>query len=157
MINSRFLSQNTDGVQYYTYENISKGKTQGLEFDSMFRFWTYFRLTAGYAFTETLDLANNKPFYNRPKHSGRFKFDWDFVKPGFSGNLRWRYIGERLMLNIKGEEIMASWYALWNTRLLQRIYKPLSIFVEVNNMFDYQNRDYVALPGRIIFVGIEIN
>jgi outer membrane receptor for ferrienterochelin and colicins len=157
MINSRFLSQNTDGVQYYTYENISEGKTQGIEFDSVFRFWKYFRLTAGYAYTETLDLANNKPFYNRPKHSGRLKFDWDFVKPGFSGNLRWRYIGKRLMLNIKGEEIMAPWYALWNTRFLQRVYNPLSIFVEVNNMFDYQNRDYVALPGRIIFVGIEIN
>ncbi len=157
MINSEFLFQNSDGIQYYTYENISEGKTQGFEFDSIFRFWTHYRLTAGYAFTETLDLANDKPFYNRPKHSGRLKFDWDFRGFGFSGNLRWRYIGERLMVNIQGEEIIASWYALWNTRLLQRIYKPLSVFVEVNNIFDYQNRDYVALPGRVIFVGIEIN
>jgi outer membrane receptor for ferrienterochelin and colicins len=157
MINSKFLSQDSDGIQYYTYENISEGKTQGFEFDSIFRFWTYYRLTAGYAFTETLDLANNKPFYNRPKHSARFKFDWDFSGFGFSGNVRWRYIGERLMVNIQGEEIMAPWYALWNTRLLQRIYEPLSVFVEVTNIFDYQNRDYVALPGRIIFVGIELN
>jgi len=157
MINSLFLYQDTDGIQYYTYENIAEGKTQGFEFDSMFRFWTAYRLTMGYAYTETLDLANDKPFYNRPKHSARVKFDWDFENSGFSGNLRWRYIGERLLVNIQGQEIMAPWYALWNTRLHQRIYKPLSVFVEVNNIFDYQNRDYVALPGRIIFVGFELN
>jgi outer membrane receptor for ferrienterochelin and colicins len=157
MINSLFLYQNTDGIQFYTYENIAEGKTQGFEFDSMFRFWTHFRLTMGYAYTKTLDFANDQPFYNRPKHSSRLKFDWDFTNPGFSGNLRWRYIGERLLVNIQGQEIMAPWYALWNTRLLQRIYKPLSVFVEVNNIFDYQNRDYVALPGRMIFVGIELN
>jgi outer membrane receptor for ferrienterochelin and colicins len=157
MINSRFLYQNTDGIQYYTYENITEGKTQGFEFDSMIRFWTHYRLTLGYAFTETSDLANNKPFYNRPKHSGRLKFDWDFQKFGFSGNLRWRYIGERLQVNIYGEEVLAPWYALWNTRLRQRVFNPLSIFVEVNNIFDYQDRNYVALPGRIIFVGIELN
>jgi len=157
MINSKFLFQNSDGIQYYTYENISEGITQGFEFDSIFRFWTHYRLTAGYAFTETLDLANDKAFYNRPKHSGRLKFDWDFRGFGFSGNLRWRYIGERLMVNIQGEEIIAPWYALWNMRLLQQLYKPLSVFVEVNNIFDYQNREYVALPGRIIFVGIELN
>jgi outer membrane receptor for ferrienterochelin and colicins len=159
MINSKQLPGDPEnpGIQYYTYENISEGKTQGFEFDSIFRFWTFYRLTAGYAFTETLDLANDKPFYNRPKHSGRLKLDWDFREFGFSGNFRWRYIGERLMVNIHGEEIIAPWYALWNTRLLQRLYKPLSVFVEVNNIFDYQNRDYVALPGRIIFVGIELN
>lgn len=157
MINSLFLYQDSDGIQYYTYENISEGKTQGFEFDSMFRFWEAFRLTLGYAHTETLDLANDKPFYNRPKHSARVKFDWDFENPGFSGNLRWRYIGERLLVDIQGREIIAPWYALWNTRLHQRIYKPLSVFVEVNNIFDYQNRDYVALPGRIIFVGFELN
>jgi outer membrane receptor for ferrienterochelin and colicins len=157
MINSKFLYQSTDGIQFYTYENIAEGETQGFEFDSMFRFWTNYRLTIGYAFTETLDLSTNKPFYNRPKHSGRLKFDWDFAKMGFSGNLRWRYIGERLSVNIHGEEILAPWYALWNTRFLQRIYEPVSVFVEVNNIFDYQNRDYVALPGRIIYVGIELN
>jgi outer membrane receptor for ferrienterochelin and colicins len=157
MINSSFLYQDTDGIQYYTYENIAEGKTQGFEFDSMFRFWTAFRLTMGYAYTKTVDLATNKPFYNRPKHSGRLKFDWDFANPGFSGNLRWRYIGERLLVDIQGREIMAPWYALWNTRLLQKIYNPLSVFVEVNNIFDYQNRDYVALPGRIIFIGFELN
>ena len=157
MINSLFLYQDTDGIQYYTYENITEGETQGFEFDSLFRFWTYYRLTMGYAYTETLDLTSNEPFYNRPKHSARVKFDWDFAKPGFSGNLRWRYIGERLLVDIQGQEIVAPWYALWNTRLLQRIYKPLSVFVEVNNIFDYQNRNYVALPGRIIFVGIELN
>jgi outer membrane receptor for ferrienterochelin and colicins len=157
MINSRFLYQSTDGIQYYTYENISEGETKGIEFDSMIRFLTHYRLTAGYAFTETLDLANNKPFYNRPKHSGRIKFDWDFRNFGFSGNLRWRYIGERLMVNINGQEVLAPWYALWNTRLRQRVYEPLSVFIEVNNIFDYQNRNYVALPGRIIFVGIELN
>ena len=36
MINSLFLYQDSDGIQYYTYENISEGKTQGFEFDSMF-------------------------------------------------------------------------------------------------------------------------
>ncbi len=157
MINSLFLYQDTDGIQYYTYENITEGETQGFEFDSLFRFWTYYRLTMGYAYTETLDLTSDEPFYNRPKHSARVKFDWDFANPGFSGNLRWRYIGERLLVNIQGQEIIAPWYALWNSRLLQRIYRPLSVFVEVNNIFDYQNRNYVALPGRIIFVGIELN
>jgi len=157
MINSLFLYQDTDGIQYYTYENIAEGKTQGFELDGILRFWDSYRLTLGYAFTETLDLANDRPFYNRPKHSARLKFDWDYVKLGFSGNLRWRFIGERLLVNIHGQEMMAPWYALWNTRLLKRIYKPVSVFVEVNNIFDYQNRNFVALPGRIFFVGIEIN
>jgi len=157
MINSVFLRTSPDGVQYYTYENLASARTQGLEFDGMLRFWDYYRLTAGYSYLETLDLDSGKPFFNRPRHSARIKFDWNYDRPGFSGNLRCRYIGERLYITMQGEEVMAPWYALWFVRLKQRVLTPVSVFFEVNNILDYQNRDYVALPGRLFFVGIEIN
>ncbi len=157
MINSLFLYTDNEGIQYYTYENLSAAKTQGFEFDGMFRFWDYFRFTLGYSYLETLDIARDKPFFNRPKHSARVKFDWDITDFGFSGNIRWRYIGDRLYINFQGEEILAPWYATWFTRVQQRVYEPLSVYLEINNIFDYQNREVVALPGRLIFVGIQIN
>jgi len=157
MINSQFLYTDNEGIQYYTYENLSAAKTQGFEFDGMLRFWDSYRITLGYSYLETLDLERDKPFYNRPKHSARIKWDWDFTEPGFSGNIRWRYIGERLYINFQGEEIIAPWYATWYTRVQQRVYDPLSLYIEVNNIFDYQNREFVALPGRLIYIGIQIN
>ena len=157
MINSRFLYTSNEGVQYYTYENLSEAKTQGFEFDGMLRFWKNYRLTLGYSYLETLDVAQDKPFFNRPKHSARIKVDWDITHFGFSGNIRWRFIGDRLYINLQGDEIMAPWYATWYTRLQQRIYEPVSLYLEVNNIFDYQSREYVALPGRLVFVGLQIN
>jgi outer membrane receptor for ferrienterochelin and colicins len=157
MINSVFLYTNSDGVQFYTYENLASAKTRGIEFDGLLRFWDSYRLTLGYSYLETFDLSRNQPFFNRPKHSARIKFDWEYDTLGFSGNLRWRYIGERLYITMQGEETIAPWYAMWFIRLKQRVFNPVSLFVEVNNIFDYQNRDYVAIPGRMIFIGIEIN
>ncbi len=157
MINSRFLYSSNEGIQYYTYENLSDAKTQGIEFDGMLRFWNYYRFTLGYSYLETYDLAQDKPFFNRPKHSGRIKFDWDITGFGFSGNIRWRYIGDRLFINVRGEEILAPWYATWYTRFQQKVYDPISVYLEINNIFDYQNREVVALPGRLIFIGLQIN
>ena len=83
--------------------------------------------------------------------------DWNYTSLGFSGNLRWRYIGERLFIDFQGNQTMAPWYATWHLRLHQEVWDPVSVFFEVNNILDYQNRNYVALPGRLFFVGIEIN
>lgn len=157
MINSRFLYTSEEGIQYYTYENLSSAETRGIEFDSMIRFWDAYRFTLGYSYLETLDFSRDKPLYNRPNHSARVKFDWDYENLALSGNIRWRYIGERLFVTIQGEETNAPWYAMWFTRLKQRVFSPVSLFLEVNNIFDYQNRDFVAIPGRMIVVGIEIN
>jgi outer membrane receptor for ferrienterochelin and colicins len=156
-INSRLDSVSSDGVQMYTYENLNEALTRGMEWDMTYRFLTYYRLTGGYSFLETEDVATGKPFYNRPKHSARVKFDWDFETIGLSGNLRWRYIGERLTVNIKGQEIFAPYYALWHTRVKQKVWGSLSAYINVNNILDYQNRNYVALPGRVIFLGLEVN
>jgi outer membrane receptor for ferrienterochelin and colicins len=157
MINSKFLYQTSDGVQYYSYENLSKAYTQGVELDLTVGLFEYFRLTSGYSFTETKDVTQDEPFFNRPKHSARFRFDWHFKNLGFSGNLRWRYIGERLFINFQGEETMAPWYATWYTRIKQRIHDPVYIYAQVENLLDYQNRNFVAIPGRLIYFGIEIN
>ncbi len=157
MINSRLDSVTSDGVQMYTYENLNEAYTRGMEWDMTIRMFTYFRLTGGYSFLETEDVNTGKSFYNRPKHSARVKFDWDFSEFGFSGNVRWRYIGERLVVNIKGQELFAPYYALWSSRIEQRIWGPLSAYVSVVNILDYQDRDYVALPGRLVYIGLEIN
>jgi len=157
MISSIFLKVDENGVQYYTYDNLAQAFTRGLEADVILRFLKYYRVTAGYMFLDTKDLKDNEPFFNRPKHTARIKFDWDFERLGFSGNLRWRYIGDRLFVNFQGEKTTAPWYATWYTRVQQRIYNPLSIFAGVDNIFDYQNRNYVALPGRLIYFGIAIN
>ena len=157
MINSRLDSVTSDGVQMYTYENLNEAYTRGMEWDMTIRMFTYFRLTGGYSFLETEDVNTGKSFYNRPKHSARVKFDWDFSELGFSGNVRWRYIGERLVVNIKGQELFAPYYALWSSRIEQRIWGPFSAYLSVVNILDYQDRDYVALPGRLVYIGLEIN
>ncbi len=157
MINSKFLNTSPEGIQYYTYENLTDAYTRGLEADLILRLGSFFRVTSGYALTKTRDVATGKSFFNRPEHSARVKFDWDFDGMGFSGNIRWRYIGERLFATITGEETMAPWYATWNTRIKQRVYDPVSVFLGVDNIFDYQNRNFVALPGRMFYAGIEIN
>ena len=157
MINSRLDSVTSEGVQMYTYENLNEAFTRGMEWDMTLRMFTYFRFTGGYSFLETEDVKTGKSFYNRPRHSARVKFDWKFSEFGFSGNIRWRYIGERLVVNIRGEEIFAPYYALWSTRVKQKIWGSLSAYISVINIFDYQNRDYVALPGRLIYLGLEVN
>jgi len=157
MINSKFLFTSPEGVQHYTYENLNDAYTRGLEADLIFSIGSFFRVTGGYAYTKTRDVESGKPFFNRPEHSARLKFDWDILPLGFSGNIRWRYIGERRYSTITGEETMAPWYALWNTRLKQQIYGPFAVYFGIDNMFDYQNRIYVALPGRLLYAGLEIN
>lgn len=155
MINSKFLYTSNEGVQYYTYENLSEAFTRGIEYDMMVRFWNYFKFTGGYSYLDTKDLAGDEPFYNRPNHSARLKLDWGFDQLGLSGNVRWRYIGTRLFVNFQGEQTEAPWYALWHANLKQKIYKPLYLTLGVENLFDYQDRNYVALPGRLVHIGID--
>lgn len=79
------------GNSYYTYKNISKARTYGLESAFRFPFAEYFMLTGGYSllFAENMDSGKRLP--HRPMHQAKGSFRFHHKKWGVSANISGMY------------------------------------------------------------------
>lgn len=108
----------TNGQNAFTYFNLNRIRTQGIENGISLKPWRWLSLSAGYQYLEAVDeealedIENGRiskvggtgrirpvqeveygGLFNRSRHSGNFKVGIDFGKPGFSANLRGTYRG----------------------------------------------------------------
>lgn len=131
MIETAPIAQLVSGQNAFSYFNISRVVTQGLDLDVSFKYNDNFSVSAGYAFLDTRDLdvmdqiakgnmykkdANNQTvrlskadyggLFNRSKHSGNLKVNYLENRTGINWALRLIYRGQFGFSDLNGNLIL---------------------------------------------------
>lgn len=155
-----------NGVTVYSYRNIARARTQGVETTLRWKASAALTLTAGYTFTATKDLDTGSELTRRPRHVARFGVDWR-VLPETLLTTRVRYQSRELVSSgdatygTQSNVAVAGHSPAWTTvdmALNQQLTPQLTAFVGVNNLFNKQRdfssaTDFGPARGRFIYVG----
>lgn len=131
LIESSIIARKTNGQNVYTYFNLHRIQTRGLETEASFKPRRWLSLSAGYQYLRTLDedavdsiragriykvgstgvarpvqMVEYGGLLNRPRHSGNVKAALDFDKPGFSAQLRGIFRGRYGYADFNGNKIL---------------------------------------------------
>ncbi|MDX3905947.1 MAG: TonB-dependent receptor [Pigmentiphaga sp.] len=154
-----------DGVTAYTYRNIARARTRGIETGVRWQATPALSLTAGYTFTDAKNLDTGSELTRRPRHIGRLGMDWRAL-PDTTISVRTRMQSSEL---VSSDDVAQSGGGAssggrspgWTTMDLvvnQKVGRQLTLFAGVNNLFDRQrdfsnSTDFGPLRGRFIYVG----
>ncbi|GAA4328754.1 TonB-dependent receptor [Pigmentiphaga soli] len=154
-----------NGISVYTYRNVARARTRGIETGLRWDATPALTLTAGYTFNDAKDLDSGNELTRRPRHVGRLGFDWRFL-PATELTMRTRVQSGELVSSddvaqTSGGAAGGGRSPGWTTVDLavnHRIGRQLTLFVGVKNLFDRQRdftnpTDFGPLRGRFVYAG----
>ena len=157
----------------FSYINVGRARTRGVEVDFSYRINKHITLDGGYSYLDAVDLNTGEFLPFRSKHSAHMSAEYHAnqisgaIVGEFIGSMRTENVGSTLA----GEEIIYSkWspnYTLWNANFSWNVSKHYTISVGVDNIFDFTQSDllrdtkdteYIWGPirGRYLYTGISI-
>lgn len=144
------------GITHFTYRNIARARTRGLETLATWRARPGLDLRAGYTLTQTRNLDTGTELTRRPRQSLRLGADWQ-ATPATTLSLRARHQGSELVDTASGGRSPA-WTTL-DVALNHKLGRATTAFFGVNNLLDRQRafgdpNDFGPLSGRFIYAGI---
>ncbi|WP_024538456.1 TonB-dependent receptor plug domain-containing protein [Comamonas badia] len=144
------------GITHFTYQNIARARTRGLEALATWRARPGLDLRASYTYTQTRNLDTGIELTRRPRQSLRLGADWQ-AGAASTLSLRARYQGSELVDTTTGGRSPA-WSTL-DVVFNHKLGRATTAFAGVNNLFNRQRafgdpNDFGPLAGRFIYVGI---
>jgi outer membrane receptor for ferrienterochelin and colicins len=148
-----------NGVARYTYRNVARARTAGLETAFGWQALAALRLSAGWTWTQAKDLDTDAELTRRPRQQTRLGLDWQLLETtGLS--LRARHQGSELVDSAGGGR--SPGWATLDLALnhdLAEIAKGLRAYAGVNNVFGRQRdfadaNDFGPIAGRYVYVGL---
>lgn len=158
-----------NGIAVYSYENISKAETYGVE--SVLSNQLSARLSANLSHTYT--KANNRttgqPLTNKPEHIVRLGLDWQPTER-WDMAVRARYQSRELASSAQSfvgnslQDGEMSWSPAWATVDVKTSYQLsslLRVFGGIDNLTNEQRdfttgRDFGPIVGRFMYLGLEM-
>ncbi|MFN3297612.1 TonB-dependent receptor plug domain-containing protein [Caldimonas sp.] len=148
-----------DGVAHYTYRNVARARTQGLETGVQWQAWPSLRLQGAYTYTDTRDLDSGSELTRRPRHIARLGADWA-VSERNEWSVRVRHQSDELADSASGARSPA-----WTTvdLRLNHVWRAgWTLFAGVDNVFDTQRdfmqaQDFSPASGRFIYLGLRLS
>ena len=144
------------GITHFTYQNIARARTRGLETLATWHARPGLDLRAGYTYTQAHNLDTGAELTRRPRQSVRLGADWQ-ASAASTLTLRARYQGDELVDSAGGGRSPA-WTTL-DVVFNHKLGRATTAFVGVNNLFDRQRafgnpNDFGPLAGRFVYAGI---
>ncbi len=135
MIEGELINDST-----YSYKNIGKAYTQGVEIDISSRILVE-ELTGKvkYQFLETKDKETGYELAYRPHHRVNIEASYQYKKLGLNLTLLEEYIGSQFECP-ENESELSSYY-LTHLRINKTFFEKTALFFSVNNLFGAEYRD----------------
>lgn len=135
MIDGKFINDST-----YSYKNIGKAYTQGVEVDITSRILVEELICkVKYQFLETKDKETGYELPYRPHHRVNIEASYQYKKLGLNLTLLEEYIGSQFQ-DSENKSKLSSYY-LTHLRVNKTFFGKIAIFLSVNNLFDVKYRD----------------
>jgi outer membrane receptor for ferrienterochelin and colicins len=165
------VDQAVEDRKIYLYSNISKARTQGVDFSFNSYIGSGFNLGGGYSYVDAKNLSTNKRLIKTSKNYANIRLSWDKNWTAYSLNvtLTGKYQDGKYY-SYKSKEGTTPDFNTWRLSTNHKFYSTkglkLSIMGGIDNIFDYVETDpfeykkggyyYGTLtPGRTFFVGIK--
>ena len=145
-----------NGVNAFTYRNIARARTRGVETSVRWQASSSVDLSAGYTFTSTRDLDTGLELTRRPRHMARLGLDWRAL-PETTLSLRGRFQSSELV-DSSDDGRSPSW-ATVDLAVNHKVGGATTLFAGVSNLFDRQRdfadaNDFGPLSGRFVYLGV---
>ena len=148
-------AQVINGISYYSYENISRAMTQGIETSARWQASARLDFNASYTLTDTEDRSRGGDLTRRPRHMARLGASWT-LPTRTTLSLRSRYQSSELVDSDSGGR-SPSWTVV-DLKINQALREGLDLFAGFDNLFDVQrdfadSNDFSPIVGRFIYLG----
>ncbi len=181
LINTGYIAQKTNNAFVYSYFNIDKVLTQGVEATVTVKPFKNMQVAAGYQFLYTADKAvkdkvkDGKVFgrengevyqltgkdyfglFNRSRHTGNLKIFYELEKSWFA-NLRFIYRSSWGIADGDGNgaynrgDISAPGFVQTNCSVGKTFFNNWTLHAGCDNVFNYRDVEYLpGMPGRILY------
>lgn len=130
----------------YTYKNISRAESSGVELSATVRPTDSLTLRAGYTWMETKDKSTGEKLLRKPKNKISFDANYRIAAKG-NVNLGILYVGKRDDYDYStwpAERVELGGYLLVNMAASYDVTRWLQLFARVDNLLD---RDYEEVKG----------
>lgn len=142
------------GTMRFSYVNLARAYTQGIESGVTVGPWYGVDVALTYVLMDTKDLEEDRPIEGRAKHRGTFQLRYRLDSIGLSMLARGSFNGTRLFYPSEDETIEADPYVLVDLRVQQEIWDHFSAFAGIDNLLDTGDPDYLAIPPRLFYAGL---
>ena len=148
-------AQVINGISYYSYENISRAMTQGIETSARWQAAPMLDFNASYTLTDTEDRSSGGDLTRRPRHMARLGANWT-LPTRTTLSLRSRYQSSELVDSASGSRSPA--WTVVDLKINQALREGLDLFAGFDNLFDVQrdfadSNDFSPIVGRFIYLG----
>jgi outer membrane receptor for ferrienterochelin and colicins len=146
------------GIAVYTYENIGRARTAGVETGARWQPSAQWLVEGAYTYTDTRDLDTGQELTRRPRNMGVIGLNWN-PSAATRVSLRGRYQGSELIDTATGTRSPA--WATLDVTLNQQLAPGVVAFAGINNLFDRQRNfddpaDFGPVAGRYFQIGLRV-
>lgn len=148
-----------NGITQYSYSNVARAETKGIETSAQWFISPKFTLTGAYTYTEANDQISKRELTRRPKHIARLGADYA-VNDQLDLTLRTRYQSSEYG-DSANQYSSPDWFAL-DGQVDYQFSPYLSVFAGIDNLFNEQRNfdttfDYRPIAGRYTYMGLRFN
>ena len=140
----------------WTYTNVTKARSQGLELTTQVQPLDELSLLFAYTYMETVDDTTGKELVRRPKNKLSFDANYRFLKKA-NLSLGLVYVGSRY--NNAANTQKLGGYTLVNLAAAYDVTKSLQLFGRIDNLLDRQYEEVLGYgtPGIGAYGGVKVS
>lgn len=147
----------TDGVAIYSYVNVDRARTRGVELTGAWRFADGFFLQSGYTYTDSENKATGLALPDRPEHQLKTSLSWNSAH---GTRVRLLHILQsHEYTDLENRRRSPSWQT-FDLKVSQSLVEALTVYGGVQNLGDEQRNfedpdDRRPVEGRFVYVGLQ--
>ena len=150
------------GANKYSYVNVGKALTKGVESFMQLPLWTFGYLKFGYAYTVARDLILDRRLEGRPKHRFNLGLKTRVRKTGTELFVNATRVGERRFFideNLDGvlDKVDADAFVHLDLNMKQMIFGQYGIYLKAENLLNAGDPDFLPIQPRTIVCGLSGN
>jgi outer membrane receptor for ferrienterochelin and colicins len=131
------------GRLFFTYKNVAKAVTSGVELDGEVAVLRGLSLGGAYTKLDARDEVTKLALTGRHDHQGHLRLAWNVERIGLRANVRGTFysswITARATVDGVAQDTRAPRFSLWDAFASQRLGRGLSAFAAVDNIADSQD------------------
>ena len=152
-------AQVINGITQYSYSNVAKAETKGIETSAQWQLSPSTRLNAAYTYTQAQDKSTDLDLTRRPEHIARLGVDYAF-NDQLEVSLRTRYQSDEYG-DSANHYSSPDWFTV-DGQVEWQFSPYLTAFAGMDNIFDEQRDfsasfDYRPIAGRYSYMGLRFN
>ena len=155
LINTVIVGGSQGESTRYTYRNVDRAWTMGVEASARLRPTRGLTVDLGYTFTATRDVTLDRALEGRALHRWNAGVTWRHARSGVELSTRLAVVGSRPYYPTTGD-VVAPPYASWDLRVAKRIGQHVTAFVGCDNLLSAGDADRLLIPPRVAYAGATV-